>query len=178
VPIAVNLSVQDLRDRGLPALVQELLERHGLPACMLIVEITESGVMTDPVRASEVLEGLRALGVRVAVDDFGAGHSALGYLKLLPIDEIKIDRSLVQAMVGSAKDRAIVSAAIGLAHQLGLSVVAEGVEDRPTWEALAELGCDLAQGFYFSRPVRSDALPALLALASEPSDTEFVQSAA
>jgi diguanylate cyclase (GGDEF)-like protein len=153
VPVAVNLSVQDLRDRTLPDLIGGLLREHAVPVDGLILEITETGLLGDPARAFEVLQGLRALGVHIAIDDFGAGNAALGYLKHLPVDELKIDRSFVQDMRQNIGDAAIVRTTIDLAHRLGMAVVAEGVEDGATLDVLAALGCDLAQGYYISRPL-------------------------
>ncbi|GAC1315618.1 MAG: hypothetical protein NVSMB2_07580 [Chloroflexota bacterium] len=157
VPVAVNLSVQDLRDRGLPELIAGLLRHYEVPAEGLILEITETGLLGDPARAFEVLQGLRALGLQIAIDDFGAGNAALGYLKHLPVDELKIDRSFVQDMRQNIGDAAIVRATIDLAHRLGMAVVAEGVEDGATLDVLAALGCDLAQGYYISRPLAASA---------------------
>jgi len=109
-----------------------------------------------------VLARLRALGVRVSVDDFGTGHSSLAYLKDLPVDELKIDKAFVQNLAFDPKDRAIVRAIIGLAHELSLVVVAEGVEDRATWEILRQSGCDIVQGFFLSRPISATDLTAWL----------------
>jgi EAL domain-containing protein (putative c-di-GMP-specific phosphodiesterase class I) len=156
--VAVNVSVQNLDDPRLAASVAELLDRYGVPPRDLIVEITETSVLVDPARATEVLGRLRTLGVRVAIDDFGAGQSALGYLKQLPADELKIDRSFIRDLQHNDRDAAIVRAAIELGHSLGLSVVAEGVEDEVTWDQLASLGCDVAQGYFMARPLTADDL--------------------
>jgi EAL domain-containing protein (putative c-di-GMP-specific phosphodiesterase class I) len=158
IPVAVNVSVQNLDDPRLAASVAELLDRYGVPPRDLIVEITETSVLVDPARATEVLGRLRTLGVRVAIDDFGAGQSALGYLKQLPADELKIDRSFIRDLQHNDRDAAIVRAAIELGHSLGLSVVAEGVEDEVTWDQLASLGCDVAQGYFMARPLTADDL--------------------
>ena len=109
--------------------------------------------MSNPARAMETLGRLRAMGVRIAIDDFGTGYSSLGYLKRLPVDELKIDQSFVRDMVTDQNDAAIVRATVDLGHNLGLQVVAEGVEDEPTLDLLCSLGCDEAQGYYFSRPL-------------------------
>ena len=109
--------------------------------------------MVDREAAAAVLERLRALGVRVSVDDFGTGHSSMAYLKELPVDELKIDKTFVQHLASDPKDRAIVRAIIGLAHELGLLVVAEGVEDQDTWDLLRGAGCDIVQGYFLSRPI-------------------------
>jgi EAL domain-containing protein (putative c-di-GMP-specific phosphodiesterase class I) len=112
----------------------------------------------DPERARENLAALRALGVRISIDDFGTGYSSLSYLQRLPIDELKIDKSFVKCMATDVGARAIVRAVIDMAADLGLEVVAEGVEDHSTWDVLAALGCDVAQGYYFSRPLPADTL--------------------
>jgi EAL domain-containing protein (putative c-di-GMP-specific phosphodiesterase class I) len=130
------------------------------------VEITETGLIGDIGGVVTVLNQLRSLGVRVAVDDFGAGQSALGYLKQLPVDLLKIDKSFVQDLLRSPRDAALVRSTIELAHSLELDVVAEGVEDQATLERLAALGCDLAQGYYVSRPLPPERLLAWLQQAS------------
>jgi diguanylate cyclase (GGDEF)-like protein/PAS domain S-box-containing protein len=151
--VAVNLSAHDLQDAQLPARVAELLTRHHVGAEWLKLELTESALMADPTQALQVLTELCELGVRIAIDDFGTGYSSLGYLKHLPAHEIKIDRSFVADMAAQARDRAIVRSTIDLGHNLGLSAVAEGVEDQRTLDLLGGLGCDLAQGFFLSRPL-------------------------
>jgi diguanylate cyclase (GGDEF)-like protein/PAS domain S-box-containing protein len=151
--IAVNLSMWNLRDITLPDTIGALLQAYDIPASLLCVELTEGVVMTDINRTVEVLNRIAALGVRIAVDDFGTGYSSLAYLKRLPIDELKIDRSFVQHMATNQTDATIVRSTVALAHHLGLQVVAEGVEDEITWKLLAEFGCDLIQGYYLSRPV-------------------------
>jgi diguanylate cyclase (GGDEF)-like protein/PAS domain S-box-containing protein len=158
VPVAVNLSMRSLHDEGLPDKMAELLLATRTPANLLVLEITESTLMADPNRTLCILERLRAMEVRVAIDDFGTGHSSLAYLKRLPVDELKIDRSFVKDIVSDATDRIIVRSTIDLAHGLGLRVVAEGVEDAITRALLADLGCDEAQGFYISRPLRGHEL--------------------
>ncbi len=125
---------------------------------MLKLEITESSIVEDPWRTKDVLERLGAMGLRLSVDDFGTGYSSLAYLKRLPIDEIKIDRSFVTAMVAREEDEIIVRSTIDLGRNLGLEVVAEGVETRAIMERLVQFGCDVAQGYYLSRPVPSDEL--------------------
>jgi EAL domain-containing protein (putative c-di-GMP-specific phosphodiesterase class I) len=158
VPVAVNLAAANIVDLTLPAAIGAALERHGVPAERLVCEISEHTVMADPVRASDVLEGLRALGVGLSLDDFGTGHSSLSYLKRLPLDEVKIDRSFVAAMTEDENDAVIVRSTIDLARNLGLRVVAEGVESAEIMDALAELRCDVAQGYFISRPVELQAL--------------------
>jgi EAL domain-containing protein (putative c-di-GMP-specific phosphodiesterase class I) len=151
--VAVNLSAHDLQDTELPLRVGELLKRWNVGAEWLKLELTESALMADPSRALQVLTELCELGVRIAIDDFGTGYSSLGYLKRLPAHEIKIDRSFVADMAAEERDQAIVRSTIDLGHNLGLAAVAEGVEDQETLEMLSRLGCDLAQGFYLSRPL-------------------------
>jgi diguanylate cyclase (GGDEF)-like protein/PAS domain S-box-containing protein len=158
LPVAVNLSVRNLYDLDLPVWLGQLLADHGVDASMLILEITESVLMDDPTYAMEVMGKLKALGVATSIDDFGTGYSSLAYLKNLPIDELKIDRSFVGTMVTDGSDLTIVRSIIDLSHNLGLDVVAEGVEDAETLAQLAEMGCDRAQGYYLSRPVPSEEL--------------------
>jgi len=134
-------------------MIGALLKRWGVPPVRLVVEITESSLMADAARAMEVLSRLRSMGVGISIDDFGTGYSSLAYLKRLPVDELKIDKSFVQHMAADDNDAAIVRSTIGLAHDLGLRVVAEGIEDEATWTLLAELGCDVAQGYFVSRPL-------------------------
>jgi EAL domain-containing protein (putative c-di-GMP-specific phosphodiesterase class I) len=151
--VSVNLSMRDLEDSDLPDFVAGLLAELGLDAAVLEVEVTESTIMLDPQQVCAALDRFRAMGIAVAVDDFGTGYSALSYLKDLPIDELKIDRSFVRQMMTDLKTRAIVRSTVALGHALGLVVVAEGVEDEASRAFLASVGCDSAQGFYFSRPL-------------------------
>jgi diguanylate cyclase (GGDEF)-like protein len=155
--VAVNLSVRNLLDRNLPREIERLLAVYHLPADALQLEITESMLMSDPDRARAVVMRLSDLGVRLSVDDFGTGYSSLANLKALPIDELKIDRSFVSPMLREESDLIIVRSTINLGHDLGLRVIAEGVEDAPTLKRLAGLGCDLAQGYHLSRPMAPDA---------------------
>ena len=158
LPVAVNLAAANIVDVTLPAAIGAALERHGVPAERLVCEISEHTVMADPVRASDVLDGLRALGVGLSLDDFGTGHSSLTYLKRLPLDEVKIDRSFVAGMAEDENDAVIVRSTIDLARNLGLRVVAEGVETAEIMDTLAELRCDVAQGYFISRPMELQAL--------------------
>jgi EAL domain-containing protein (putative c-di-GMP-specific phosphodiesterase class I) len=151
--VAVNLSMRDLQEPKLPEIIAEMLARHAIPARLLRLEVTESVVMADPGSAVTVLARLRALGMEVAIDDFGTGYASLAYLADLPADTLKIDRSFVHGLVGRPRHTAIVRSTIELAHNLGLRVVAEGVEDAATWDALAGLGCDEAQGFLMGVPM-------------------------
>jgi diguanylate cyclase (GGDEF)-like protein len=150
--VAVNLSARSLLDQTLPARIAIELAREGLPATALTVELTETAVMDDPDSSIEVLRQIHALGVRVAIDDFGTGYSSLAYLKHLPVDELKIDRSLVAQLTASEFDQRIVGSVISLGLDLGLMIVAEGVEDEETRSALVRMGCPIVQGYLFSRP--------------------------
>jgi diguanylate cyclase (GGDEF)-like protein len=151
--IAVNISTRSLLDRDFPEQVAERLAAFKVPPGSLVLEVTESAVMADPALALDVLGRLHALGVGLAVDDFGTGYSSMAYLKALPVDELKVDRSFVGHMTTSNSDAVIVRSTIDLGHNLGLHVVAEGVENRATWEQLAALGCDTAQGYHLGRPM-------------------------
>ncbi len=153
VGVAVNLAPRQLLDPELPSTVSSMLRSSAVPARLLTLEITETSIMTDPGAAAAALATLRELGVRLSIDDFGTGHSALAYLQRLPLDEVKIDKSFTMAMTTDPSARAIVRAIIDLAHTLGLSVVAEGVEDVPTRTLLLEYGCDVMQGYLLSRPM-------------------------
>jgi diguanylate cyclase (GGDEF)-like protein len=153
VPVSVNLSAADLLDPGLPGEVSRALARHHVPASALICEITETTVMSDPERAVQTLYRLRALGVELAIDDYGTGHCSLAYLRRLPVQTLKLDRAFVTRAADDPRDTAIVRSTLALAHALGLRMVAEGVEDERSAMLLAALGCDLAQGFYFARPM-------------------------
>lgn len=151
--LSVNLSTRDLLDPELPQKFDALLVRHRVPAEAFCLEITESAIMDDPQRAQATLDRLSALGFKLAIDDFGTGYSSLAYLKRLPVDELKIDKSFVLGMERDADDAQIVRSTIDLAHNLGLSVVAEGVENAAVWALLRELNCDQAQGFHMGRPM-------------------------
>ena len=157
ISVAVNLSASDLLDESLPERIAGLLAAHGVPATALELEITESVIMIDPKRAREVLEALRGLGLRIAVDDYGTGYCALAYLRDLPIDELKIDRSFIANVTTDRRSAAIVRSTIELAHALSLKVVAEGIEDKRALAAVAAFGCDYAQGYHFSRPLPAEA---------------------
>jgi diguanylate cyclase (GGDEF)-like protein len=160
--VAVNLSARSFLDAQLAVEIPRLLERTGVPAHLLELEITESMLMLDPTRAKATLERLSAIGLSLSVDDFGTGYSSLANLKRLPVDGIKIDKSFVIDMPHDQSDAAIVRSTIDLAHNLGLRVVAEGVESHEAWRRLEDLGCDLAQGFHVSRPVPAEAMTRLL----------------
>ncbi len=151
--ISVNVSAQQLRGDGFPGLVAQALLRHGLPGKALELELTESVAMEDPARTTAMLRQLRQQGVALAIDDFGTGYSSLAYLKQLPLSCLKLDRSFVMDIESDPNDAAICTATIQLAHSLGLSVVAEGVETAAQLAFLSELGCDYAQGYHISRPL-------------------------
>ncbi|HEX5146274.1 MAG TPA: EAL domain-containing protein [Conexibacter sp.] len=161
--VAVNITGRDLLDLRLPDEVDELLRRWQVAPERLELEITENTVLTDPIRARQVLVRLSELGVRLAIDDFGSGNSSLGYLKRLPVDVLKIDKSFVLNMDESDDDAVIVRSTIDLGHNLGLRVVAEGVETLGTLGQLEQLGCDVAQGYWLSRPVPPEEVERLLA---------------
>ncbi len=155
--IAVNLAARDLLDRDLARSVDSMLRAARLPPSALLLEVTESAMMTDPDRAIEVLDSLQQLGVRLSIDDFGTGYSSLAYLRSMPVRQIKIDRSFVGGLAtGDKEDEVIVRSTIELAHGLGLEVVAEGVESAEVLERLVALGCDYAQGYWFSPPLPGD----------------------
>ena len=159
--VAINLSVQVLQDDVITNYVKQALDQYKISPESVTLEITESAMMTNPVKVSMVLEELHEIGVSISADDFGTGFSSLSYLKKLPVTEIKIDKSFIIDMVGNATDMTIVKSAIGLAHNLGLKVVAEGIENTHTKTALQELACDIGQGYYYSRPLNAEALTRL-----------------
>jgi len=176
--VAVNLSVRNLLDRNLPKTIERLLTAYHLPADALQLEITESMLMSDPDRARAVVMRLSELGVHLSVDDFGTGYSSLANLRALPLDELKIDRSFVSPMLREESDLIIVRSTINLGHDLGLRVIAEGVEDEPTLDRLARLGCDLAQGYHLSRPVAPHAFTDWMRRPSQdPRDVQWIPPA-
>jgi diguanylate cyclase (GGDEF)-like protein len=162
LPISVNLSPRTVVDHDFPARLRELLAEHSVAPELLTLEITEDGMIADKERPIPALRRLDDMGVRISVDDFGTGYSSLSYLRRLPVDEVKIDRSFVQGMATDAGDLAIVRAIVELCRHLGLVVVAEGVESELTLSLLDEMGCDIGQGFLFSRPLPYDRLEAWL----------------
>ena len=151
--LSVNLSTRDLLDPELPQKFEALLVKHRVPAEAFCLEITESAIMDDPQRALATLNKLSGLGFKLSIDDFGTGYSSLAYLKRLPVDELKIDKSFVMSMVEDLDDAKIVRSTIDLAHNLGLTVVAEGVENAKVWDALRDLECDEAQGYHMGKPM-------------------------
>ncbi len=160
VPVAVNLSPTTLHNADFPDQVGDLLRKWGIPADHLVFEITESSIMSDVARATETVNHLDRMGVRISIDDFGTGYTSLAYIRKLPVSEIKVDKSFVLNMQESSDDAVIVRSVVDLGHNLGLDVVAEGVEDRETWDMLTRLGCTTAQGYYICRPVEPAALAA------------------
>jgi predicted signal transduction protein with EAL and GGDEF domain len=162
MPISVNLSPRQFAESGLLAQVAAALDATGLPSELLIFEITETMVMEDLSGAREVMKKLNRLGVRLAIDDFGTGHSSLAYLKQFPVHEVKVDRTFVQGVAESPVDSAIVRAVIDLADAMGIAAVAEGVETESQVAGLKMLGCQIAQGFYFSEPLRAGEFDDLL----------------
>lgn len=161
--VAINLSARSLHDEGLMDHIKKLVDKYRLAPNNIILEITETAMMLNPDNAKILLSRLSKFGLRISIDDFGTGYSSLGYLKQLPIEEIKIDRSFVMNMAQDDNDASIVKATVGLAHDLGLKVVAEGIEDNETLEHLKHLTCDLAQGYYISKPMPAADLDKILA---------------
>ena len=155
--VAVNLSARNLLDGRIDTVVAQLLARHGVPATLLKLEVTESAIMTDPVRAKTLLDRLAAQGVTLSIDDFGAGYTSLAQLKNLPITEIKVDRSFVQTMQTDTSNSMIVRSVVELGHNLGLTAVAEGVESADILQQLTGYTCDVAQGYHLSRPLTAQA---------------------
>ncbi|WP_293030244.1 EAL domain-containing protein [Pandoraea sp.] len=156
--VSVNVSMRNLLDLGFSAKVRRLLDRHDFPAHQLKLEVTESTLMSDPERTKKALDELHAQGVRIAIDDFGTGYSSLSYLQKLPVDDLKIDRSFVMDMSDSEASKTIVRSIISLAHSLGITVTAEGIETEETLALLRGAGCDFAQGYFIGRPMPFDAL--------------------
>ena len=156
--VAVNLSAWNLQDPELPTTIARKLEKYAVPVEQLTLEMTENAMMSDPVQARKVLVQLSKMGINLAVDDFGTGFSSLGYLKMLPLDELKIDKSFVMNMGRDENDAIVVHSIIGLAHNLGLNVTAEGVENQQTLSKLQQQKCDMAQGVHICPPLRGDAV--------------------
>jgi len=166
--VSVNVSVRDLHNSEIVDEIDTVLERYGVPADRLQLEITESALMADPHRVVATLTKLHKLGVGIALDDFGTGYSSLQHLRRLPLTEVKIDRSFVQAMSSDADARAIVRSIIELAGALSLRVVAEGVEDEHAWRLLHLAGCDVAQGWFYAKPLTAAEVPQWVAAAEPP----------
>jgi diguanylate cyclase len=168
VPVSVNLSAANVTDLDLPGKVAQALLRHRLPAAALTLELVEDTLMADPERGRTVLGQLRRLGVRTSIDDYGTGYSSLAYLRHLPADELKLDRSLTFDVGTDVRAAAIVKHTVALAHELGISLVAEGVEDEETAAVLQDLGCDIAQGYAVARPMPVGAFLEWLATPRRP----------
>jgi diguanylate cyclase (GGDEF)-like protein len=160
IPVSVNLSPRWLQTTDVPDVVDRMLAEHGVPARLLRLELTENVVLSDPEETLPKLLRLREMGVGLSLDDFGTGYSSMTHLRRLPVDELKVDRGFVQAMASVPQDAVIVRAAIELGHNLGMSVVAEGVEDADTLAEVVAAGCTLAQGFFFAQPLPADELEA------------------
>ena len=154
--MSVNLSVHNLHDIALLTQVRQMISQNEIPASCITMEVTEGDIMIDPLRAKEILEALNMMGITISIDDFGTGYSSLSYIKQLPVEEIKIDKSFVMEMIQDENDAVIVKATIDLAHNLGLKIVAEGVKDQETWDRLRSLNCDIAQGFFISKPITAE----------------------
>jgi diguanylate cyclase (GGDEF)-like protein len=162
IPVAVNLSPKNLIEDGLHEAILGFLKEFDVPAKLLALEITENSVIDDPLRATEILNRLHDVGIEIAIDDFGTGNSSLAQLRRMPVSVIKVDQSFVQHMMKNTSDATIVKATINMAHDLGLKVVAEGVEDTRTLRQLRDLGCDIAQGFLLAKPMPASDFEAWL----------------
>jgi diguanylate cyclase (GGDEF)-like protein len=162
ISVSVNTTVADLLDEAFPEEIEAALKSRGLRGEALKIEVTESSIMAHPARVGAILARLRALGVKIALDDFGTGYSSLTHLRELPVDRLKVDRSFVMHMRSEPTDAAIVYATIELAHKLNMKVIAEGVEDEATWQALLELGCDAIQGYVVNMPTEPTGFRQLL----------------
>ena len=160
--VSVNISAINLREPDFCAEVCELLNANHVAAQRLVLEVTESAAMADPAHSLAVLSALRKAHVRLSIDDFGTGHSSLSYIRKLPVNEIKIDRSFVTEMSHNQGDETIVRTTLNMCHDLGYEVVAEGVENAETQTLLSEMGCDVIQGYHIARPMAPDAALAWL----------------
>src|ERR1700730_18754595 len=167
VELAINLAAADILDPALGDEILQTLRTHRVESTALLLEITESAVMRDPQLAARNMQLLRLAGVRFAIDDFGTGHSSLSQLRLLPVDELKIDRSFIMDARAGTDAVTIITSTIELAHSMGLRVVAEGVEEPEAWNLLRRLGCDYAQGYLISRPLPAADVPAFVAQANQ-----------
>jgi EAL domain-containing protein (putative c-di-GMP-specific phosphodiesterase class I) len=163
IPVAVNLSAATVHDPELMGAVEAALSASGLPPSSIEIEITESAIMFDPEGALASLGSLVDYGVRLSLDDFGTGYSSLSYLQRLPVTAVKIDKSFVEPLLSDETARAIVRSVVELAHSLGLSVIAEGVDSEPVMEQLTALGCDGLQGYYVASPMSPELLEAWIA---------------
>jgi EAL domain-containing protein (putative c-di-GMP-specific phosphodiesterase class I) len=173
--VSVNLSGRQFQDPELMEDIEAAVHSSGIDPRLLQLEITESVVMQEPEATVFKLRALKALGINLAVDDFGTGYSSLAYLKRFPIDVLKIDRAFVGGLADGEHDVAIVQTVVSLAKALGLRTTAEGIEEQAQWELLEEFGCDQGQGYFYSRPLRADAIPVLL---EKQSNSRFGAAAA
>jgi diguanylate cyclase (GGDEF)-like protein len=176
IAVAVNVAANVMLDPELPDIVVGMLAAHDVRSEWLILEITESTLMADETTALEIITRLNEIGVRISIDDFGTGYSSLSYFKTLPVDELKIDMSFVLDMLENEKDAVIVRAIIGLAHSLGLQVIAEGVQSEAIMHRLQQMNCDMLQGFYLSRPVDSRQIMDQAGVLSAESDQQVTNS--
>ena len=174
VPVAVNISARSLVNPDFATEVARQLGAAGVPASSLSLELTETAIMGDPERGLTVLRALDGMGVGLSIDDFGTGYSSMSYLKNLPVRELKIDRSFVMGMATDDSDVVLVQSAVDLGHNLGLDVVAEGVEDASTQLSLTAMGCDLVQGYHIRRPVGATELEPWLAVDASPAGVPAV----
>ena len=158
IAIAVNISACSLRDDSLVGYTKMLLQKNNIAPDRLILEITESAMMQDPNMGLNLLNQLSELGVQISIDDYGTGYSSLAYLKRLPVNEMKIDRTFIKDMADDEDDRLIVGTTIDMGHNFGLRVIAEGVEDGQTVDLLKQMGCDQVQGYYYAKPMPVDEL--------------------
>ena len=176
--MSLNLSTIDLLDEKLVGRVERILADNGVHPDQLTLEITETALMTDGERTLATAEGLRRLGVHLSIDDFGTGFSSFSYLRVLPASELKVDQSFVMNMLADERDEVIVRSTIDLGHNLGLRVVAEGVEDMATLERLRVLGCDLVQGFGIAKPMPLERLLVFLNGTGQEANRMVAQPAA
>jgi EAL domain-containing protein (putative c-di-GMP-specific phosphodiesterase class I) len=160
VPVSANISTNNLMDSSFVEMVDGLLKSHEVPPDLIELEVTESALMRNPDTALRRLEELRKLGLKLSIDDFGSGYASLSYLKKLPMDCLKIDNSFIVNLASDSADKRIVRSTIELAHSFGMTVVAEGVETKEIADLLREKGCDIAQGYHFSRPLPAQAFEA------------------
>ena len=157
IPVAVNISARNLADPHFAEQVTDRPTRHGIPAALLVLEVTESAIMLEPERAHRALHQLHAMGIRIAIDDFGAGYTSLAQLKHLPVSELKVGKSFIMTMQSDGDNAIIVRSVVELGHNLGLRVVAEGIETADTQSTLTRYHCDVAQGYHLCRPVPAEA---------------------
>ncbi len=177
VAVAINVSARSLATPEFASSVIQAMKDSGAPANRVILEVTETALLTDPPRAAEILRQLASLGVRISLDDFGSGQTSLGYLASLPLHELKIDRSFVSDMLHNPAHAAIVASIVELGHNLSLKVVGEGVEDATVLEHLATIGCDDAQGYLIARPAPLAEVVSWIASTRQPGPSDLGESA-